>query len=35
KPIYSVQYHPEASPGPHDTYSFFDEFYNEVNKVKT
>ena len=35
KPIYSVQYHPEASPGPHDTYNFFDEFYNEVNKVKT
>ena len=34
KPIYSVQYHPEASPGPHDTYSFFDKFYNEVNKVK-
>ena len=35
KPIYSVQYHPEASPGPHDTYNFFDKFYNEVNKVKT
>ena len=34
KPIYSVQYHPEASPGPHDTYNFFDSFYNEVNKVK-
>ncbi len=34
KPIYSVQYHPEASPGPHDTYNFFDRFYNEVNKVK-
>ena len=34
KPIHSVQYHPEASPGPHDTYSFFEEFYNEVNKVK-
>ena len=35
KPIYSVQYHPEASPGPHDTYSFFEKFYNEINKVKT
>ena len=35
KPIYSVQYHPEASPGPHDTYSFFDKFHNEINKVKT
>jgi carbamoyl-phosphate synthase small subunit len=34
KPIFSVQYHPEASPGPHDTYSFFDSFYNEVNKIK-
>ena len=34
KPIFSVQYHPEASPGPHDTYNFFDSFYNDVNKVK-
>ena len=34
RPIYSVQYHPEASPGPHDTYSFFDSFYNDVNKFK-
>lgn len=25
-PINSVQYHPEASPGPHDTYFFFDDF---------
>ncbi len=25
-PIISVQYHPEASPGPHDTYPFFDRF---------
>lgn len=25
-PIISVQYHPEAGPGPHDTYFFFDEF---------
>jgi carbamoyl-phosphate synthase small subunit len=25
-PLISVQYHPEASPGPHDTYFFFDEF---------
>ena len=23
-PMISVQYHPEASPGPHDTYAFFD-----------
>ena len=34
KSIFSVQYHPEASPGPHDTYGFFDSFYNEVNKIK-
>ncbi len=25
-PIISVQYHPEASPGPHDTFFFFDRF---------
>lgn len=25
-PLVAVQYHPEASPGPHDTYFFFDEF---------
>jgi carbamoyl-phosphate synthase small subunit len=26
KPIFCVQYHPEASPGPHDARPFFDEF---------
>ncbi len=26
KPIFSVQYHPEASPGPHDSVGLFDEF---------
>jgi carbamoyl-phosphate synthase small subunit len=25
-PIFSVQYHPEASPGPHDASYFFDQF---------
>ncbi|MEE8620901.1 MAG: carbamoyl phosphate synthase small subunit, partial [Syntrophobacteria bacterium] len=25
-PIYSVQYHPEASPGPHDATYLFDDF---------
>jgi carbamoyl-phosphate synthase small subunit len=25
-PIFSVQYHPEASPGPHDTRNLFNEF---------
>ena len=26
KPIFCVQYHPEASPGPHDSTPLFDEF---------
>jgi carbamoyl-phosphate synthase small subunit len=26
KPIFSIQYHPEASPGPHDAHSFFGDF---------
>jgi len=25
-PLMAVQYHPEAGPGPHDTYLFFDRF---------
>ena len=29
-PIFSVQYHPEASPGPHDSSYLFREFYNLV-----
>ena len=29
-PVFSVQYHPEASPGPHDTSYLFKEFYNLV-----
>ncbi len=31
KPILSVQYHPEASPGPQDTFNFFDSFYSSIN----
>ena len=31
-PIFSVQYHPEASPGPHDSKYLFDEFYKLVDK---
>jgi carbamoyl-phosphate synthase small subunit len=27
-PIYSVQYHPEASPGPHDSSHLFQKFTN-------
>ena len=30
KNIFSVQYHPEASPGPQDTNSFFDEFLSSI-----
>jgi len=29
-PVFSVQYHPEASPGPHDSAYLFEEFYNLV-----
>lgn len=30
---FSVQYHPEASPGPHDSLYLFDEFVDAVNKA--
>jgi carbamoyl-phosphate synthase small subunit len=26
-PVFSVQYHPEASPGPHDAFGLFNDFY--------
>jgi carbamoyl-phosphate synthase small subunit len=26
KPVFSVQYHPESSPGPHDSQYLFDNF---------
>ena len=32
KPAFSVQYHPEASPGPHDASSLFDRFEKMVHK---
>lgn len=31
KPCFSVQYHPEASPGPHDSAYLFDDFINLLN----
>ena len=31
KPIFSVQYHPEASPGPHDSSYLFEEFYKLID----
>lgn len=35
KPIFSVQYHPEASPGPHDSDYLFDHFIYLVELTKT
>jgi carbamoyl-phosphate synthase small subunit len=35
KSCFSVQYHPEASPGPHDSSYLFDEFVANVQKVKS
>ncbi|WP_228852315.1 glutamine-hydrolyzing carbamoyl-phosphate synthase small subunit [Aegicerativicinus sediminis] len=32
KPVFSVQYHPEASPGPHDASYLFDEFLETIKK---
>jgi carbamoyl-phosphate synthase small subunit len=32
KPIFSVQYHPESSPGPHDSRYLFDDFINLIEK---
>lgn len=33
KPVFSVQYHPEACPGPHDSRYLFDEFVENMRKV--
>jgi carbamoyl-phosphate synthase small subunit len=30
KDCFSVQYHPEASPGPHDASYLFDEFIDRI-----
>jgi carbamoyl-phosphate synthase small subunit len=35
KNAFSVQYHPEASPGPHDSEYLFDEFIQNIRKVKS
>ena len=32
KPAFSVQYHPESSPGPHDSRYLFDEFIALINQ---
>jgi carbamoyl-phosphate synthase small subunit len=33
RPVYSVQYHPEAAPGPHDAAGLFDRFLQAVQAV--
>jgi len=33
KPVFSVQYHPEASAGPHDSRYLFDDFIEKVKSV--
>jgi len=34
KPAFSVQYHPEASPGPHDAQYLFDTFVDLIKRLK-
>ncbi len=34
KPVFSVQYHPEASAGPHDSRYLFDQFIENINLSK-
>ncbi|MEJ2186121.1 MAG: gamma-glutamyl-gamma-aminobutyrate hydrolase family protein, partial [Gemmatimonadota bacterium] len=33
-PVFSVQYHPEAAPGPHDSRYLFDRFVNAMAQVQ-
>ncbi len=33
KKVFSVQYHPEASPGPHDSSYLFDQFLDNIKRV--
>ena len=35
KPIFSVQYHPEGSPGPHDSKYLFEKFYTFIEKRRS
>jgi carbamoyl-phosphate synthase small subunit len=35
KPAFSVQYHPESSPGPHDSTYLFDDFITLINENKS
>ena len=34
KPVFSVQYHPEASPGPEDSHYLFTRFINLIRERK-
>ncbi len=34
KPVFSVQYHPEASPGPEDSHYLFTRFVNLMREQK-
>ena len=33
KPVFSVQYHPEASPGPQDSHYLFERFADLIEKA--
>ena len=35
KPVFSVQYHPEASPGPHDSHYLFERFVANIEAAKS
>jgi carbamoyl-phosphate synthase small subunit len=35
KPVFAVQYHPESSPGPHDSHYLFDEFVGMMAKKES
>ena len=35
RPVFSVQYHPEASPGPQDSYYLFDRFTAAIRHKKS
>ncbi|MEP0509264.1 MAG: carbamoyl phosphate synthase small subunit, partial [Aurantimonas coralicida] len=34
KPVFSVQHHPEASPGPQDSHYLFDRFFRMIDEHK-
>jgi carbamoyl-phosphate synthase small subunit len=34
KPVLSVQFHPEAAPGPHDAHDIFEEFFEMIKESK-